>query len=151
VRWARTPTPTSSKPLPATAKLVLAGEIAVVYVRARRLLRRRGLPATVEALRTAPATVARELTPTTSSAAMRLGRAVTRTLRVLPADSRCLMQSLVLTGLLARRGIASSLVIGVRPAEEFGAHAWVEHDGRPLLPPGVTSEGEAAFQRLVEV
>ena len=40
-------------------------------------------------------------------AGRRLGHAVARTLRVLPADSRCLMQSLVLTRLLARRGIAT--------------------------------------------
>ena len=87
----------------------------------------------------------------TRLAGVRLGRAVTRTLRLVPADSRCLMRSLVLTGLLARRGIDSSLVIGVRPEGEFGAHAWVEHDGRPLLPSGATPDGEATFERLVAV
>jgi hypothetical protein len=56
------------------------------------------------------------------------------------------MQSLTLSALLARRGYASKLVIGVQAGEAFGAHAWVELDGRPLLPPG----GEA-FQRLVEL
>jgi hypothetical protein len=52
----------------------------------------------------------------------------------MPADSRCLMRSLVLTRLLARRGIESRLVISVRPGERFAAHAWVEHDGVALLP-----------------
>jgi hypothetical protein len=52
----------------------------------------------------------------------------------------------VSTSLLARRGIASSVVIGVKTEPEFGAHAWVESGGTPLLPPG---EGE--FTRLVEI
>ena len=75
-----------------------------------------------------------------------LARAVTRTLPLLPADSRCLMRSLVLISLLNRREIGSSLVIGVRPGQRFGAHAWVEVDGRPLLP-----RGESEFERLVEL
>jgi hypothetical protein len=44
------------------------------------------------------------------------------------------MQSLVLTRLLARRGIETRLVIAVRPGERFAAHAWIEHDEVPLLP-----------------
>jgi hypothetical protein len=76
----------------------------------------------------------------------RLGYAVVRTLRLLPTDSRCLMRSLVLTRLLARRGIAGTLVIGVRTGERFEAHAWVEHSGTPLLDPG-----DATFRRLVEL
>jgi hypothetical protein len=71
---------------------------------------------------------------------------VGRTLGALPADAQCLTRSLVLTSLLARRGIASSLVIGVKPEPEFEAHAWVESNGTPLLPP---NEGE--FTRLVEI
>jgi hypothetical protein len=64
-----------------------------------------------------------------------LGRAVTRVLAYAPRRSRCLVQSLVLTRMLARRGIESSLVIGVAPGEQFAAHAWVETAGIPLLPP----------------
>jgi hypothetical protein len=59
---------------------------------------------------------------------------VTKTLRVLPTDSRCLVQSLVLSRLLATRGIPSTLVIGARSDSTFMAHAWVEHGGYPLLP-----------------
>ncbi len=46
---------------------------------------------------------------------------------------RCLPRSLVLQTLLAREGIRSELRIGVR-REDGGleAHAWVEHQGRPL-------------------
>ncbi len=54
------------------------------------------------------------------------------------------MRSLVLTAMLARRGIPSSVVIGVRPEPEFAAHAWVESDGAAVLPPG-------RYGRVVEV
>ena len=53
----------------------------------------------------------------------------------MPFDSRCLVRSLVLTSMLDRRGIRSRLVIGVSVEPSFSAHAWVECDGRPLLPP----------------
>ena len=66
--------------------------------------------------------------------ASRLAGATHRVLRLIPADTRCLNQSLVLSALLARRGIDSSVVIGVNGSQEsFGAHAWGEVDGRPLL------------------
>lgn len=63
---------------------------------------------------------------------LRLGQPVRRTLDPLPFDSRCFMRSLVLLRMLARRGVPCRLVIGVRPG--FEAHAWVEHEGLPLLP-----------------
>ena len=44
------------------------------------------------------------------------------------------MQSLVLTVLLVRRGIRTSLLLGVKGDGGFEAHAWVEYSGRPLLP-----------------
>jgi hypothetical protein len=78
--------------------------------------------------------------------ASRLGYVVSSILRLLPTDSRCLMRSLVLTRLLARRGVPSTLIIGVSAAPEFAAHAWVELAGRPLL----FSYGPA-FSRLVEL
>jgi hypothetical protein len=64
----------------------------------------------------------------------RLGQPVRRTLDPLPWDSRCLMRSLVLLRMLARRGVVCQLIIGVRPGDKFEAHAWIEHDGHPLLP-----------------
>ena len=48
--------------------------------------------------------------------------------------------------MLARRGGAASLVIGVVPEPRFAAHAWVEFAGEPLLKPGNAREG-----RLVEL
>ena len=76
---------------------------------------------------------------------IKLGRIVGKTLGALPADSRCLVRSLVLTSLLARRGISSTLIIGVRSEPKFEAHAWVECAGAPLLSPG-----DNPYERLVE-
>jgi transglutaminase superfamily protein len=75
-----------------------------------------------------------------------LGWAVARLLAYVPGDTRCLIRSLVLTRLLARRGIEAKLVIGARATPEFSAHAWVEHDGVPVLDPG-----DESFGRLVEL
>jgi hypothetical protein len=132
--------------LPARRKAALVVEILVTYCRARWwMMRRSDVRDAVSALRHArrPAAAPRD-DPTMTG--RRLGRAVGRTLRVLPTDSRCLVQALVLTGLLARRGIEGTLVIGVTPGARFEAHAWVEHGGVPLLPTGGRD-----FQRLVEL
>jgi hypothetical protein len=124
-------------------KATLALEILTTYVRVRGLLRRDGLQPTLAALR-APL----EGTPRRAEdRPLELGRAVRRALAPLPADTRCLSQSLVLTGLLARRGIETVLVLGVEDGDgTFGAHAWVEHEGRALLPPGSDPE-----KRLVQL
>jgi len=77
---------------------------------------------------------------------IRLGRAVGRTLGAVPADARCLVRSLVLVEMLARRGIDAAFVLGVRTDGDFEAHAWVEKGGVPLLPPF-----EGKYERLVEL
>ena len=69
-----------------------------------------------------------------------------RTLKLIPGDTRCLARSLVLTRLLARRGIPAKLVIGAQPAPDFRAHAWVECEGEPVLSPGAVRQ----LGRLVE-
>jgi hypothetical protein len=48
--------------------------------------------------------------------------------------------------MLASRHISGKLVIGARPEPHFLAHAWVEHEGDPVLDPG-----DGSFQRLVEL
>jgi hypothetical protein len=48
--------------------------------------------------------------------------------------------------MLARRQVDTKLIIGVRAAPSFGAHAWIEHQGRPLLEP-IEPDG----QRMVEL
>jgi hypothetical protein len=130
------------EPLAIGQKLALAAEIAAGYARARLKLRRGGLRPALAALRSSSPEEPAGGDPVV--AGRRLGHAVARTLAVLPADSRCLMRSLVLTALLARRGIDSRLVIAVQPGEAFAAHAWVEHDGVALLPTGA-----GTFEQLV--
>jgi transglutaminase superfamily protein len=139
----RAPVAFAPAPLGARAKLGLIAEILVAYVPAWRLVRTNDLAAMVTGARRVspvpvdlPPSVERELS-------FRLGRAVIRTLAVLPTDSRCLIRSLVLSRLLARRGISSTLVIGVRRNPHFLAHAWVERDAEAVLPAG-------QFERLLE-
>jgi hypothetical protein len=139
--------PTTPRSLGPAERVRLAGEILRTYGRARWRLWRGDLPSTLRALRGDPPPAQAEV-PERGAVVegVLLGDAVARTLRLVPAESRCLMRSLVLTSLLARRGVGSSLVIGVRGGDAFGAHAWVEVAERPLLPPG----GET-YERLVEL
>jgi hypothetical protein len=125
----------------------LVVEILVAYLRARRALRRAPIASVMATLRaqSTPAFPAAAGEPTLAEAC-RLGRAVARTLALVPGDTRCLVRSLVLTRLLASRGIPVKLVIGARAAPEFLAHAWVEYAGDPVLSPG-----DGSFARLVEL
>jgi len=124
---------------PRRLKVVLAVEILVAYVRVRRLMRRRDVRSIVATVRVPrprrPVEVETESLDDDRLVAARLGVAVRRTLSVLPTDSRCLVQALVLSRLLSARAISSTLVIGARPEPRFDAHAWVEHEGIPVLPP----------------
>jgi len=53
-----------------------------------------------------------------------------------PGPSSCLTRSLLLGWLLRRRGVRSELRIGVRLVQgDFEAHAWVEHEGKPINAP----------------
>jgi len=135
--------PAAVRRLSPAGRARLATEIVIAYVRAQRELRRAPITSVVERLRAAPAP------PPGNGAleeALRLGRAVSRTLALLPGDTRCLRRSLVLLQLLTRRGISARLVIAARTDPDFLAHAWVEHDGIPVLVPASDS-----FGRLVEL
>jgi hypothetical protein len=123
----------------------LAVEIVGAYLSARRELRRAPISEVVERLRADPPPPrADDVDPLDE--ALHLGRAVVRTMTVLPGDTRCLRRSLVLLQLLERRGISANLVIGARAGPDFLAHAWIEHEGRPLL-----STAGGSFGRLVEL
>ena len=127
---------------PMKAKLVV--EILLGYGRARWALARHPLPKALELLRRP----GRRRNARSGDEAILVGGycgwLVMRTLDRLPTDDRCLMRSLVLTWMLARRGLASQFVIGVRPGASVPGHAWVERDGLALLPPERDS-----FTRLV--
>lgn len=125
-------------------KTALAAEIMWTYVRVQRAQKRTDVRGVIRTVRDDMfQRRAGELSPDLAAG---LGRAVQRTLTALPVDDRCLMQSLVLASMIARRGATATVVIGVQPGDEFGAHAWVELDGHAVLPSG-TNE----YQRLVEL
>lgn len=128
------------------ARLYLAAEILVAYVRARRLMRRSDLPSTLAVLRKHGDGLNGQCAGEEVAEALRLANATVRLLSVIPADSRCLMCSLVLSRLLDRRRIPCALVIGVRPGAAFGAHAWVEVGAYPVL-----ARGDGTFARLIEL
>jgi hypothetical protein len=148
---ARGPAGVAVRPLPADRPLGaaergrLAAEILAAYVGARRELGRNPIAKVVDRLRE-EARRPRVRAADTLEEARRLGRAVSRTLALAPGDTRCLVRSLVLIRLLSRRGLAARLVIGARAEPDFLAHAWVEHEGEPVLP-----TGEGSFGRLVEL
>jgi hypothetical protein len=112
---------------------LLSAEILAAYIPLARRVRSNDIEAMVREARRwrdspeLPGEVAR-------STAIRLGRIVERLLRALPTDDRCLIRSLIVLRMLSERGIPATLVIGVRTDAGFGAHAWVEYDGWPVLP-----------------
>ena len=126
--------PRSNVRMTSSERARVASEILATYVLVRWWLIRLDFHTTVEAARGVRTSL--QAHEDATSAALRLGIAVDRTLRRMPLDTRCLVRSLVLTRLLARRGIGSTFVIGVRAKPEFAAHAWLERDGVALLPTG---------------
>jgi hypothetical protein len=137
------PQTTTLEPFGPGEKLALVGEILASYVTMWRVLRLNDV-----LLMGARARAVRPTRPVAGPlehlVARRLGKVVGKTLGILPTDSRCLIRSLVLVRLLARRSIPSVLVIGVRKGSEFQAHAWVEHAGEAILPAG-------EYTRLMEL
>jgi hypothetical protein len=111
--------------------VALVAEILGTYALVRWQVRRRDLPTAVATLRARrprgrPGPLDRD--------ERRLAAITERVVAKLPGDSRCLMRSLVVLTMLARRGIDARLVLAARPRPTFAAHAWVEHGGQPLLP-----------------
>ncbi len=59
-----------------------------------------------------------------------LDRFASAAYRLLPIEGTCLRESLVLYGLLKRRGAMPRLCVGVKKdGVELAAHAWIECDG----------------------
>lgn len=123
-------------------RLAFGAEVLVAYVMTRRLLRNGA------SLRSEPgvAPTATGCPPLSAVAAARLARRTRHVLRLaLRREPTCLAVSLVVARLLRRRGTPARLVIGVTGSQDFAAHAWVEVDDQPVLPPG------AGYHRLLEV
>lgn len=142
-------------PLGVAAKVFLVAEVVAAHTRARAALRRESdIRNALRALRGNPTGAAGQpqsevVVPRRLAVALRMGRAVARTLRYVPGDTRCLAQSLTLIQMLSRRGIEAELILGVRPGaasagDEFVAHAWVEVGAIAVLP-----SGDGEYDRLV--
>ena len=112
-------------------KTWLGLEVLVTYVRVRWLMLRHDLPAAVTRLRGHSSSEIASAMPRFNK--WRLADAIIRVLRILPTDSRCLMRSLVMLAMLERRGVPTTLVIGVKTDPKFEAHAWIEESGEALL------------------
>src|SRR6266516_7070868 len=113
-------------------RAALVAEVLVTYGVVRWSVRRRDLPTVVAALRTPR----RPRAPRGALDAddRRLAAAAARVLERVPGDSRCLTRSLVVLAMLARRGRDGRLILAARPTPTFAAHAWIEREGRALLP-----------------
>jgi hypothetical protein len=125
------------------AKVRIVGEILATYPRLYRAMRREEIREVVARIREERVEAPEPLPRLTR---VQLGGAVVRVLGLLPTDSRCLISSLVLLALLERRGVDSTLVIGVGVEPEFAAHAWIECEGEALLP-----SGNGTYTRMIEV
>jgi hypothetical protein len=126
--------------LPAFQRVRLLGEIFAGYTQARWLLLRGDLPSAVAAVRERGARLSSSSAPVPEDP-RRLVSIAIRVLERIPFDSRCLMRSLVVLGMLARRGVETRLVVGVDVETQFAAHAWVEREGIALLPAGSFARG----------
>lgn len=129
------------EPLGPARRAALGLEVTITYLRVRWFLGRVPVEKAVSRVRPTWAGRAENpdevgLTAAEARSARRLARATITTLTFLPADSRCLYRAIVLSALLARRSIDSSVVVGVQTEPRFQAHAWVECAGRALLPSG---------------
>ena len=135
--------PPTLRRLTPRAQIALVIEILSAYASMWRALGKPdvlGLARKAREVRSGP----RREDPLEHQVVRRLGKIVGKVLGVLPTDSRCLIRSLVLVRILSRRAIPSTLVIGVRKESSFQAHAWVEHEGEPVLPAG-------PYTRLMEM
>jgi len=135
--------------MPLLSKVVLGSEIVLAYLATRIRMGHEDLPELVSISRSTAGAPQARLQPGSPEACMvaaRLANAVNRTLEFLPTDARCLAQALVLSRLLSARGISSKLVIGAHSKPLFAAHAWIEHEGQPILP-----QHEFRESRLVEL
>jgi hypothetical protein len=136
--------------LPPGPRMRLAAEVLSTYLHVRWVMRDDDAERSVRRLRSdaRPSQAIPKLAHESDLeffAAWRLAHATRRVLEILPSDSRCLFRSLTLLCLLERRGISQTLVVAVRP-QPFSAHAWVEVEGKPVLP-----DGEPGYERLLEL
>ena len=86
----------------------------------------------------------RSATPSELASARELAWLAALAGRQAVGEAACLRRSLLIYGLLRRRGLKPVLQLGIGPqGATFQAHAWVDLEGAPLL------ESDAAFRPFV--
>lgn len=81
--------------------------------------------------------------------APQLARLVAAAARWGPRRASCMVRSLTLQGMLKRHCLHSELRLGVRKAgSQLEAHAWVEHQGSPLIEAADVSRTFAPFDPI---
>jgi hypothetical protein len=145
LRWQPTSVEQARAPMTWREKISLSTEVLAAYTSARWLLRRRPLPEAILLLRShagrppsGVSTDSAQRNPADLVVARRIGRVVTRILRILPTDGRCLVRSVTLAALLEKRAIDCGVVIGAQADSNFAAHAWVEVGDHPVLETNVS-------------
>src|SRR5690348_12403825 len=99
-------------------RLLVAAEIVATWALVHWWLRTRSVTDAVAAAR-APLDRPTTHSAVSGDAPQRLGHAVERTLGALRIGNSCLARSLILTRLLARRGLETTVVLGVRARPGF--------------------------------
>jgi hypothetical protein len=115
---------------------------SITLARIRWMLTRRGFNETINQLRSL-----RSTNPAPSDERTTVEHIVAQVAvagALFPGRARCLEQALALHSLLRRRGIPTTVYLGVRP-HRFQAHAWVEYRGQPL------NEGTDMIRRVTAV
>ena len=116
--------------IPVQKKLAMLRSILVTFVVVHVRLRRFTLPKVVSSLGRVDADRGYRVDP------RRLGRIISRMLRLGDRHARCLINSLVLFRLLRQQGDDPELVIGLPESpEDVTAHAWIELDDKDVGPP----------------
>lgn len=117
-------------------RVALIAEIATAWIPLAWALHRRSLPELLASARRPRVRAIVVPEAERLEVAVRLGAIVDRVVGRFPLENRCLVRSLVLIRLLARRSIPDAvLIIGAQVDGGFAAHAWVEYAGQALLPP----------------
>lgn len=88
--------------------------------------------------------------PDRGATVARITRTVARISRIVP-DASCLTQTIAAQAILSRKGIPTTIAIGLRNTSHdgFGAHAWLTWNGRIVMEGDESSV--AGFSRVLDL
>lgn len=121
-------------------------EVSVRLLAVRQALRRGRLDAQLSKLRALKEASSGCETTSTPERRRQVGRFLAAR-RIAPTAPNCLLDSLALALFLARRAIASTVVIGVK-LDPFAAHCWLQDDAMIL---NDTSDNASAFTPILVI